>query len=59
MTFLSTQEMNPQGMFASCWNQAMKMTNLTHAAIIEVMFGEKAEEALTDLRERTANVLFH
>ena len=31
---------------------------LTHAAIFDGKFGKKAEEALTDLRERTADTLF-
>ena len=30
----------------------------THAAIFEVKFGKKAEEAITDSRERTADTIY-
>ena len=39
------------------WESSEEDDELTHAAIFEVKFGEKAEEALTDLRERTADAL--
>ena len=35
------------------------MTKNTHAAIFEVKFGKKAEGAITDSRERTADTLYN
>ena len=50
----STQELIPQGTFASLWNQVKKTTEISHAAIFEVKFGKKGEGAITDSRERKA-----
>ena len=54
----STQELIPQGMFASCGNQVNKTTKNSHAAIFEIKFGKMAKEVIAGPRERTAASLF-
>ena len=54
----SAQELMPQGMLASFQNQNEEDDKNTHAAIFEVKFGTKADEAITDSRKRTADTLF-
>ena len=39
------------------WESSEEDDKNTHAAIFEVKFGKKAEEAITDSRERTADTL--
>ena len=40
------------------WESSEEDDKCTHAAIFEVTFGKKAEEAITDSRERTADTIF-
>ena len=53
----STQELIPQGMFASYGSQVKKTTKIHMHAIFEVKFGKKAEGAITDSRERAPDSL--
>ena len=41
------------------WESSEDDDKNTHAAIFEVKFGKKAEEAITDSRERTGDTLFN
>ena len=58
MTCQSTQELIPQDMFASCWNQVKKTTKIHMQRFLKKKIGEKAE-VVTDSRERTAESLFN
>ena len=40
------------------WESSKEEDKHSHAAIIEVKFGKKAEGSITDSRERTADTLF-
>ena len=40
------------------WESSEEDDKNTHATTFEVKFGKKAEEAITDLRERTADTIF-
>ena len=56
----STQELVPEGTFASFWNQVKKTTKNRHAAIFEVKFRKKkAKGVITESRERKADTLFN
>ena len=40
------------------WESSEEDDKYTHAAIFDLKFGKKGEEAITDSRERTADTLF-
>ena len=52
----STQELTPQGMFDSCGNQVKKTTC---SDLWSEIWQKEAEGAITDSRERTADMLFN
>ena len=49
---------DPTGSVRSLWESSEEDDKNTHAAIFELKFGKKAEEAITDSRKRTADTLF-
>ena len=57
MTF-SVRARNDSTSYIRLWESIGEANELSHAAIFEMKFGKKAEEALTDLRERTADTPF-
>ena len=59
MACQSTKELIPEVMFVSCGKLSEEDDKCTHAAIFEVKFGKKAEEATTDSRKRTADTHFN